>query len=278
MSLLSLPRRYRQTVFSVSSLCLACSGASAFGQGMPSANDGFDPNVTGSVYAIAVQTDGKLILGGNFSAVQPNGTVNPTPVNGLVRTNIDGSLDVVFPIAPNGTVAAQVNLAALQSNGDILVAGSFTTAQSGISNLARFTPQGTLDTTFKVVLGGAFGPNSAGITALAVQPNGKILIGGNFISVQGTGATGHPQPHCPAELGRQFGCGVQSQCQRPGRRLCPHPRRSHLDRRGLHQPAAQWFDHRLAAQPPRVAQFRRKHQRRVRLLWQLCQRIQSKLK
>jgi uncharacterized delta-60 repeat protein len=168
---------------------LACSGASAFGQGIPSANDGFDPNVTGSVYAIAVQTDGKLILGGNFSAVQPNGTVNPTPVNGLVRTNIDGSLDVVFPIAPNGTVAAQVNLAALQSNGDILVAGSFTTAQSGISNLARFTPQGTLDTTFKVVLGGAFGPNSAGITALAVQPDGKILIGGNFISVQGTGAT-----------------------------------------------------------------------------------------
>ncbi len=105
-----------------------------------------------------------------------------------MRTNIDGTLDLVFPIAPSGTIAAQVNLVALQANGDILVAGSFSTAQAGISNFCRFTPQGVLDTSFNVVLGGSFGPNSAGVTAIAVQPNGQILIGGNFISVQGTGA------------------------------------------------------------------------------------------
>ena len=60
-----------------------------------SALDGFDPNVDGisgiAVYAMAVQPDGKILIGGNF-----NSTVGGQVRNGIARLNPDGTLDTAF--------------------------------------------------------------------------------------------------------------------------------------------------------------------------------------
>jgi uncharacterized delta-60 repeat protein len=187
MSLIPLFRLFRRTPLAVSSLLGAFAASSVFGQVVPSAADGFNPNVTGAVNSIAVQTDGRIIIGGIFSALQPNGTPTATGANSLVRVKVDGTIDTIFPLGPVATIAPQVNLVALQPDGKILAAGAFTTSAvaSGsvpaISNFARFTAAGALDTTFNIQLTGAF---SAAVTALAVQPNGQIIIGGNFTTIQ----------------------------------------------------------------------------------------------
>ena len=53
----------------------------------PSAADGFDPNVNGTVFAVATQTDGKILVAGTFDTVGGLARTN------LARLNIDGSVD-----------------------------------------------------------------------------------------------------------------------------------------------------------------------------------------
>src|ERR1043166_2331496 len=83
-----------------------------FGQ---SALDGFDPNVNGTVYATAVQADGKIIIGGNFTSVGGTHHTN------VARLNIDGSIDATF----NAGADDQVLALAVQSDGKILAGGGF---------------------------------------------------------------------------------------------------------------------------------------------------------
>ena len=64
-----------------------------------SALDGFDPGVGGSVYAMVMQPDGKILVGGLFIGVQ--GVTR----NLIVRLNCDGTLDAAFnPNAPSAAM------------------------------------------------------------------------------------------------------------------------------------------------------------------------------
>ncbi|MEP7337404.1 MAG: delta-60 repeat domain-containing protein, partial [Acidobacteriota bacterium] len=81
-----------------------------------SAADGFAPNINGLVYAVAVQADGKMVVGGNFT------TVNGQPRSNLARINVDGTLDAGFTLGANGSVDA---LAIQSQSGQIVVGGSF---------------------------------------------------------------------------------------------------------------------------------------------------------
>ena len=72
---------------------------------------------------------------------------------------------------------------ALQSDGKILAGGEFTSYDKvSISRFARLNADGTLDTGF--VTGRGF---IGFVYALALQPNGKILVGGNFSEYDGVG-------------------------------------------------------------------------------------------
>jgi hypothetical protein len=103
-------------------------------------NTGFDngqggPN--GLVTALAVQADGKVLLGGVFTAV--NGQVR----NRIVRLNNDGSLDTVFGQGLSGANNSVVALA-LQGDGKVLVGGTFTSINGVARNrVARLNPDGT---------------------------------------------------------------------------------------------------------------------------------------
>ena len=75
-----------------------------------SALDGFDPNSNGEIKVIVVQPDGKILIGGDFSTLAPNGGPVVTR-NNIARLNPDGTLDTAFDAArrpmPTSTVRRQ---------------------------------------------------------------------------------------------------------------------------------------------------------------------------
>ncbi len=162
-------------LFSVAVL-LAGGAAAVRGQ---SALDGVDPNANGTVQVVVVQPDGKILLGGDFTTLSPNGGGAVTR-NRIARLNPDGTLDTIFDPNANGTVYA----IAVQADGKILLGGDFATLSPNgggaatRNRIARLNPDGTLDTVIN--------PNaSSTVFAIAVQADGKILAGGNFTSVGG---------------------------------------------------------------------------------------------
>lgn len=120
---------------------------------------GFNPGAIGTnVRAIAVQPDGKILVGGNFT------TLAGQPRYNLGRLNADGTIDATFNASPNSIVTSL----AVQSDGKILVAGAFTQITGRSTRyLARLTPQGAFD------LASPF-PFSQ-VNAIAVQPDGKFV-------------------------------------------------------------------------------------------------------
>lgn len=128
------------------------------------------------VHTIAVQSDGKIIVAGNF--LKYNGFI----CNGLVRLNSDGSIDKSFNVGSGLNAPAFKVL--IQPNGKILIAGNFTT-YNGVSRsrIARIHANGSLDTTFKP--GSGFNNYVKTITLLS---NGKIMVGGIFNTYNGNTA------------------------------------------------------------------------------------------
>ena len=132
---------------------------------------GSDPN--GIVSALLSQPDGKIIAGGSFTSI--NG-INRFRI---ARLNSDGSLDTNFEL-PLG-LDLPTSALALQSDGKVLIGGSFTRASASDRNrIARLHANGTLDTSFDPG-GGA----DQTVYAVAVQPDGKVVIGGAFTAVGG---------------------------------------------------------------------------------------------
>ena len=60
---------------------------------------GFDPNANNTVWSVAVQADGKVLLAGEFTSLQPNGAASATPRNYFARLNNDAATQVLT--APN---------------------------------------------------------------------------------------------------------------------------------------------------------------------------------
>ena len=126
-----------------------------------------------TVRAIAVQPDGKVIAVGDFT------TYNGTARNGVARLNADGTLDTAFN--PQSGFNAATTTVALQTDGKIVVGGSFTLF-NGVTRtrIARLNSDGSLDTAFDPVAGFNSFP-----VALAMQADGKIVVGGYFTLYNG---------------------------------------------------------------------------------------------
>ena len=210
---LSLPRTIALGCFSL--LAVSCYAG-------PGALDPtFAPTVNGAVYATAVQPDGRIVIGGAFTAV--NGSSSRYH---LARLFADGSLDTTFFNSGSG-VSSTVWCLAVQTDGRIVIGGDFTSVNGTARNrVARLNANGTVDASFvptniitssvlavaaqsdnKVIIGGSFSgyapaynarlnadgtvdtvfssyPNGP-VYAIAVQTNGKIVIGGAFTQVNG---------------------------------------------------------------------------------------------
>lgn len=128
--------------------------------------------------AVAVQADGKILVGGSF------GTFSGAVRQNLVRLNADGSIDPGFT-SPTFTVVnfrSEIFSIAVQDDGKILVAGRFSTVNGEARpTLARLNADGSVDTSFTAPM------LDSGATAYRVRvlDDGKILVGGNFQVIEG---------------------------------------------------------------------------------------------
>ena len=127
-----------------------------------------------SVYSIALQPDGKVLIGGLFTSY------NGTSRYRMARLNADGSLDASFN--PGSGANNNVYSIALQPDGKILIGGEFISYNGTYRNyLTRLNADGSLDASFNPGTGASYT-----VYSIALQPDGKILIGGSFTSYNGT--------------------------------------------------------------------------------------------
>ena len=127
----------------------------------------------GDVYAIKIQPDGKILVGGNFTGYDVDSS------NLIVRLNGNGSIDPTFtsPVTSVVPGSSAVYAIDIQSSGKIIVGGAFLGIPSSASNyLARLNTDGSLDATF---IGN---PNGTVFTIdiRPTSPTDEVFIGGSF--------------------------------------------------------------------------------------------------
>jgi len=136
---------------------------------------GYGP--TDPVRGILIQPDGKILICGDFTVF------NTKTANRILRLNTDGTIDTTFqPLSGANNAIYSMKL---QPDNKILISGNFT-SYDGVSRnrLARINADGTLDTSFAV----GSGANGT-VNNMIIQPDGKILIGGNFTTFSGVTST-----------------------------------------------------------------------------------------
>ena len=136
----------------------------------------FDPNASGMVRAIALQPDGKILVGGSFTQI--GGAARSR----IARLNANGTLDPGFDPGANGVISGF----AVQPDGKIVVVGYFTTLGGGGTGtttrnyIGRLNADGSLDSGFNP------GANANTLT-VALESDGQILVGGYFTALGGGG-------------------------------------------------------------------------------------------
>lgn len=134
-----------------------------------SAGTGFDKNV----YAIGLQSDQKIIVGGSFLSY------NGIPQKRIARLNADGSLDSFFDSGA-GFDKGEVRNILIQPDDCILVGGTFSgTYKSNTAlRLIRLQKSGEYDISFKSELNNS-------LFTMGFTVDHKLIIGGSFNSISG---------------------------------------------------------------------------------------------
>lgn len=143
----------------------------AWAAAAPSPNDGFSVDYHYAVRAIAIQADGKILVGGCYNHDSTD------PQHRIVRYNIDGTTDTTFN-GPGGWFG--VRAIAVQSDGKILFTIDNNKTAS-YNRVIRLDTDGTIDSSFST----AYYLNQGKFSALAVQDDGGVLVGGNFTQLGG---------------------------------------------------------------------------------------------
>ncbi|WP_445956732.1 T9SS type A sorting domain-containing protein [Yeosuana sp.] len=166
-------------------------------------DDSFIDSVSGAIFSLALQPDGKVVVGGNISAY-----INEHLQNRVIRINQDGSLDTTFDFGVEGFVgpSSVVYRVVVQNDGKILVGGAFS-AFNGVpqGKLIRFNADGTKDLTFDIGTGAV---GSIYLKSIAQQTDGKILIGGGFLSWNGQPTGTMCRLNTDGSLDESFNLGV----------------------------------------------------------------------
>ena len=156
---------------------------------------GTGPNLR--VYAIGVQSNGQVIIGGDFTHY------NGQAQRGLARLDFNGLLDRSF--APN--INDSVLAIAVQSDNKLVLGGNFATINGqACRGLARLLPDGSLDESFN--LGSGLAPNLwASVSAIILQPDNKILVGGYFTNINHNARYSVARLHLDGQVDPSFDAG-----------------------------------------------------------------------
>ena len=142
----------------------------------------FDANAyfNNTVYALALQSNGALVAGGDFTSA------DGVPRNRIARLNSDGTLDVKFSsTSVVGGANSSVRSVVVQTDGRILIGGLFTNVNDvNFRYIGRLNFDGSLDNTFNP-RAGADNPVYAIAETFDINGNRKVLIGGSFVTVAG---------------------------------------------------------------------------------------------
>ena len=137
----------------------------------------FNPGASGSVYVLAVQGDGSILVGGKFEELCQARRAF------FGRLTVKGSLDDTF----DPGAEACVQTIALQADGSILVGGVFRVLGGAKrAHIARLNADGKLDAEYDPEANDA-------VYALALQADGRLLLGGAFTGLGE--ALGQPRNH-----------------------------------------------------------------------------------
>jgi uncharacterized delta-60 repeat protein len=132
--------------------------------------------IVGSNYItdIAAQPDGKVLVGGLFH-------YTTSEKRGIIRLQADGSIDASF--SPTGDVLRYefdaVNKIVLQDDGKIVLAYSIGFNPYMEYKVVRLNANGSVDNSFSQV------STDKIVSDIIIEPNGTILIGGYFTTVNG---------------------------------------------------------------------------------------------
>ncbi len=160
----------------------------------------FDPgtglNPTGEINDLALQTDNKVVLVGNFTSY------NGTNRGSIARANTNGSLET--GLNATASITGSVSAIARQSDGKVLIGGTFN-AVNGTArvNIVRLNAGGTLDASFNP----GTGANSA-VNSIAIQSDGKIIIGGGFLTYNGVSVNHIARLNADGSLDTSFNGGT----------------------------------------------------------------------
>ena len=156
------------------------AGLSAKGVARLNADGSFDAtftppglqSLTDAVTDLVIQPDGKMVVIGGFP--QMAGVARKA----IARLNANGTLDASWPGpgvgAPGSETIADI---AAASDGQLYIGGAFATYNgSGPSGIARLSASGVRDLTFQKPAGSS----TFSVSSLALQPDGKVVVGGVF--------------------------------------------------------------------------------------------------
>ena len=147
--------------------------------GLPDEAYGNVSGVPGAVYALAQQTDGKIVVAGEFSRVF--GVARQR----LARLNADGTVDASFD--PGVVAGSTVSSVAVQPDGKVLFAGDFFVSNSVTQlRLVRLMTNGVVDVGFSAAVSeGGLSPSQPVVGPILVQAGGTILVAGDFKKANG---------------------------------------------------------------------------------------------
>lgn len=158
---------------------------------LATAAQAFDPQASTRVSSIAVQADGRILIGGEFT------NIDGVARNHYARLNPDGSLDAALHNSSGGLA---VHAVAVQADGKALVGGK---GASGAGGLLRLNTDGSVDAGFQDVFTG--GNNS--LHAIVPLADGRILVGGDFTEIAGEPRSGIARLNANGTLDTTFDTG-----------------------------------------------------------------------
>lgn len=188
---------------------LICAGATPGG-----VDPTFDPArgalgiSPGRGYSVLIQPDGRILVTGDFNAVNFNS------IPAVVRFNGDGSLDSSFNASALPAPPAYIDqneapkLLALQQNGQVLVSGTFTNLDGSVRHLTRLNADGSFDPTFNPRI-----ETNSGSPAVFQATNfagGRILISGRFHKINGVTRSYLARLNANGDLDETFNPAVAS--------------------------------------------------------------------
>lgn len=134
----------------------------------------FGSGFNNSVYALSLQADGKIIVGGSFN------NFNSLSWSKIARLDSDGYADPSFNIGTGFNLI--VYSIGIQSDGKYIVGGGFDSFNGEYCpSIARLNSDGSFDTSFNIYTG-----FNNTVRSIQLDDNDRIIAGGNFTSYNDT--------------------------------------------------------------------------------------------